>query len=241
MRVLVLPFVLFLAPLSPALEIEPGTPIEPACAAFAQAGYKESGLQIIPAFSDYQLKFWSVGEGVLILTHSKTSAKVVSLSFSLSTDGPRSTRQTFDLAVDSFDTGTGKMVVATKPERHRPEPRWFLGTPSGDEKDSERLLLTRLGDRWTRLESLIEKGKSWQIRARIKILKQQGSQISFEDRLGDDLTFTSTISLGKAGHAGFSGQLIRGFADSASSEWQFRPLSPEQVEAIRQHTAPPAE
>ena len=78
----------------------------------AASGYRETGLDMLATRKDTDLKFWSVGQGVLIAVYSTANKKVLSLSYSLSDERPKVTRKTFDLAVKEFDPKSGEMKIA---------------------------------------------------------------------------------------------------------------------------------
>jgi len=89
-----------------------GIDIGTASKSMAASGYKETGLAMLAMQKDTDLKFWSVGEGVLIAVYSTTNKKVLSLTYSLSDERPKATRKTFGLAVREFDPRNGEMKIA---------------------------------------------------------------------------------------------------------------------------------
>lgn len=77
------------------------------------AGYTKTGLDMMPR-AGLDLQFWQVGQGVLIVSHSKTSQKIVGLTYWFADERPKATRQTFEFEVASFGTSTGTMTIRTK-------------------------------------------------------------------------------------------------------------------------------
>lgn len=94
--------------------IVPGSDIGAVSTSMAASGYKETGLDMLAMQKDADLKFWSVGQGVLIAVYSTANKKVLSLSYSLSDERPKATRRTFDLVVKEFDPKSGEMKIAGK-------------------------------------------------------------------------------------------------------------------------------
>jgi hypothetical protein len=92
--------------------IVPGSDIGAVSTSMAASGYKETGLDMLAMQKDAVLKFWSVGQGVLIAVYSTANKKVLSLSYSLSDERPKATRRTFDLVVKEFDPKSGEMKIA---------------------------------------------------------------------------------------------------------------------------------
>jgi hypothetical protein len=64
--------------------------------------------------SEEDLQFWTVAEGVLIVTYSKVSQKITRMTFWLADERAKAFRRTFELSVTSFDTGSGAMTIRTK-------------------------------------------------------------------------------------------------------------------------------
>jgi hypothetical protein len=91
-----------------------GLPIATARQAMEAAGYRQTGLDMLPSKPNDQLQYWAVGQGVLIIGYSKASEAITGLAFSLSDERPKAFRKTFDFEVTSFDTATGLMVIRTK-------------------------------------------------------------------------------------------------------------------------------
>jgi hypothetical protein len=84
------------------------------------AGYKQTGLDMLPVSSnnDLQLQYWRVGEGLLIIEYSQTSKAVLGLEFFLCDERPKAFRKTFDFEVTSFDAQSGLMTI----KAHKGEP-----------------------------------------------------------------------------------------------------------------------
>lgn len=92
-----------------------GLPMTEVINAMKTGGYRETGLDMMARpGSGMGLRFWGVGEGVLIIGYSIASQKISEITFWLADDRPKATRQTFELDVTSFDTQTGTMVIRTK-------------------------------------------------------------------------------------------------------------------------------
>ena len=91
-----------------------GQPITIARKALEAAGYRQTGLDMLPNKPSEDLQCWSVGQGVLIIGYSKTSEAITGLGFFLSDERPKAFRKTFDFEVSSFDTATGLMVIRTE-------------------------------------------------------------------------------------------------------------------------------
>jgi hypothetical protein len=91
--------------------IVPGSNIEVASKSMAASGYRETGLDMLPAKKETELKFWSVAEGVLIAVYSTTDKKVLSLSYWLCDERPKATRKEFELMVNEFDPQSGEMKI----------------------------------------------------------------------------------------------------------------------------------
>ena len=53
-------------------------------------------------------------QGVLIVSYSKTSQKIVGLAFWFADERPKALRRTFEFDVASFDTSTGTVTIRTK-------------------------------------------------------------------------------------------------------------------------------
>jgi len=87
--------------------------MEVASSAMQKAGYSKTGLDMMPPAGE-GLEFWHVGQGVLIVSYSESSRKIVGLTFWFADERPKATRQTFELDVASFNTGTGLMAVRTR-------------------------------------------------------------------------------------------------------------------------------
>lgn len=82
--------------------------------AMAVAHYKETGLDRVATQTGHDLKFWAVGDGVLILRYSKTSTGLLGMTYSLCDERPKALRRTFDFNVSSFDPSTGTMCMSTR-------------------------------------------------------------------------------------------------------------------------------
>ena len=80
------------------------------------AGCKKTGLEMKP-HRGAALECWQIGDGVLIVSYSESSRKIVGLAFWFADDRPKSTRQTFEFDVASFDTGTGLITIRTIREK----------------------------------------------------------------------------------------------------------------------------
>ena len=75
--------------------------------------YKASGLAMVPDPSS-RLLFWSVENGILIVTLSKKTNKVTAMTYFLCDERPRSIRTEFNLPLSQFNTKTGEMVLKAK-------------------------------------------------------------------------------------------------------------------------------
>ncbi len=104
----------FLVPQLQAIQIDSGISFNEAKEAMRKAGYKETMLAMEAIDRNNRLTMWTVGEGVLIVTYSIKTKKVVGISYWLSDERPKATRKTFDIEVKSFDTDKGIMMVQTK-------------------------------------------------------------------------------------------------------------------------------
>ncbi len=94
--------------------VSEGVAFEDVNKAMSEAGYIESGLDMGSTDPKNRLAFWSVDDGVLIVIYSSETKKVISVSYWLSDERPKATRQTFEMAVKSFDTDSGVMTIQTK-------------------------------------------------------------------------------------------------------------------------------
>ncbi len=83
--------------------------------AIAAAHYAETGLDRAAIGPNEALRFWSVGEGVLIFRFSKSSGRVLAMTYSLGDERPKAVRKTFSLTVVAFDPESGTMSVRTSP------------------------------------------------------------------------------------------------------------------------------
>lgn len=115
-RLLLLGFVWLLSCLSLSAEVlTNGLSMTAAIRAMRNAGYTETGLDMMPKQgTGVDLRFWGVGEGVLIVTYSKSSQKITEMAFWFADERPKATRQTFEFDVTSFDAGTGVMTLRTR-------------------------------------------------------------------------------------------------------------------------------
>jgi hypothetical protein len=104
---------LILVGASHAIEIKNGMKITDATKAMKDARYRASGLSLDPIDPDDEFSFWSVDGGVLTVTYSLTTKKIVRISYSLS-DWQSKASTEFTLSVKSFDLGSGSMVIQTK-------------------------------------------------------------------------------------------------------------------------------
>ena len=114
-----IPFFLLLCVLSMpirshALEVSPGADIADVIRAMKDAHYPETFLAMGSSDPDAMLEMWAVDQGVLIVSHSKTTHKVKAVSYYFSDERPLKFRKTFDLGVVRFDTDTGRMEIETK-------------------------------------------------------------------------------------------------------------------------------
>lgn len=91
-----------------------GTDITRAQKALAAGKYPKSGLDMITSAPNMALDFWTVDEGVLIISYSTTTGLISSLAFTLMDERPKSTRKVFHFSALSFDTATGALVLKTK-------------------------------------------------------------------------------------------------------------------------------
>src|ERR1041385_7456411 len=92
-----------------------GFPMTVAITTMKKSGYKETGLDMMSRpGSGMELRFWGVGDGVPIVSYSKTSQKISRMTFWFADERPKSTRQTFEFDVASFDADTGVMMIRTK-------------------------------------------------------------------------------------------------------------------------------
>ena len=78
------------------------------------AEYPETGLAMRSRVPGTRLYFWGVDEGVLIVTSSLRTRRVVKLTYWLSDGRPKFTAKTFSFSVESFDPQSGRMVLSTK-------------------------------------------------------------------------------------------------------------------------------
>ena len=102
------------------MEVKAGADIIEVRQAMLEAGYNITGLAMRTFKEGQQLEFWSVGEGVLIANYFSESKRLVGLSFWLADERPKSTRKTFSMSVESFETETGMMTLqAGQPKRER--------------------------------------------------------------------------------------------------------------------------
>jgi len=99
---------------SDAAVITKGSDITAARKALVADKHPETHLQILPTTEDTNLDFWTVDEGVLVLSHSTKTGLITGLSYTLGREEPKSTRKTFDFEVESFDTTSGRLVLKTK-------------------------------------------------------------------------------------------------------------------------------
>lgn len=83
--------------------------------AMANAHYTETGLDMAAIRSNEALRFWGVGEGVLIFRFSKSSGRVLEMTYFLCDERAKAVRKTFSLTVVGFDAETGTMTVRTSP------------------------------------------------------------------------------------------------------------------------------
>lgn len=94
--------------------ITTGTALAQAQKALAAAKHTKSGLDMGVTPSDMALDFWTVDQGVLVITYSSATGLIAALSFTVMDERPKSTRKEFFFPADSFDTATGKLVLSTK-------------------------------------------------------------------------------------------------------------------------------
>jgi hypothetical protein len=81
--------------------------------AMAAAHYAETGLDMAAIPPAEALRFWDVGEGVLIFRFSKSSGRVLEMTYFLCDERPKALRKTFELRVASFDSKSGALIVKT--------------------------------------------------------------------------------------------------------------------------------
>jgi len=81
--------------------------------ALTGVGYAKTGLEMMPRAGEY-LEFWQVDQGVMIVSYSNASQKIVGLAFWFADERPKALRRTFEFDVASFDTSTGMMTIRTK-------------------------------------------------------------------------------------------------------------------------------
>ena len=93
------------------VNIAPGQDIGVLTNALIKAGYKETGLEMMTFSKDRQLSFWSVGEGVLILTYATKDGNVTGMTYYLSDERPKANRKTFELEVAEFSLTTKEMKI----------------------------------------------------------------------------------------------------------------------------------
>ena len=94
-----------------AKTIRLGHDIDDVTRVMAESGFNETGLDMIATKADTDLKMWSVGEGVLILTYSTKDKKVLGMSYFLCDERPKATRKTFHLNVREFDPKTRELKI----------------------------------------------------------------------------------------------------------------------------------
>lgn len=82
--------------------------------AMTAAHYKETGLDMAASQPGQDLRFWAVGDGILILRLSNSSSRVLGMTYSLCDERPKALRRTFDFDVASFDTSNGTMAIHTR-------------------------------------------------------------------------------------------------------------------------------
>jgi hypothetical protein len=98
-----------------AKEIKNGMKIELLSSIMEVHGFKSTTAQILAQKKGTDLKFFQVGQGLLIATFLKEEKIVVSLSYYLSDNKSKLERTVFTLPVISFDPASGEMrVVATR-------------------------------------------------------------------------------------------------------------------------------
>ena len=94
-----------------AHEVKKGEPFKECAEALDAAGFEESGLEIVSMDKDRDLDFWAVDEGVPIVSHSKSSGRIVDVSFFLCDERPKGERKDFRFEVKSFNTTTKELVL----------------------------------------------------------------------------------------------------------------------------------
>jgi hypothetical protein len=93
------------------VSIAPGQNIGPVTNALMKAGYKETGLDMMTFSKDRQLSFWSIGDGVLILTYATKNGNVTGMTYYFCDERPKAKRKTFELEVAELNLSTKEMRV----------------------------------------------------------------------------------------------------------------------------------
>lgn len=102
-----------------------GTDIKTTEAAMKEAGFRVTGLDLVhrsniagllgePKVLDEEvgdLKFWQVGEGILIASYTVSTGKITDLTYYFCDERAKAERKDFSLVVSSFDTNSGAMLV----------------------------------------------------------------------------------------------------------------------------------
>jgi hypothetical protein len=91
--------------------LRPGQDIDQVTKVLRDYGYKETGLEMGTVNTETDLKFWAVGEGVLILTFSAKNGKVSEMTLWLCDERAKSTRKEFSFQVTEFDPKTRQIRI----------------------------------------------------------------------------------------------------------------------------------
>ena len=91
--------------------VEVGQKIDVIAKLMATNGFSETMRQIESGDPEIAIRMWSVGDGVLIVDYRKDDSISTDLSFLLTTDGPKSTRQDFSHQVKRFTPENDELTI----------------------------------------------------------------------------------------------------------------------------------
>ena len=113
-RIRILTFLLCLCGCANAALFSEGSNIDDVAAAMKADNYKEGGGHIILPNEKHGFKFWSVGEGTLIVAFDKATGKVMKLVYHLADERDHDIRKEFRFDVKQFESTQGLLTLVTK-------------------------------------------------------------------------------------------------------------------------------
>jgi len=92
--------------------VEPDVGIETIAKMMSDSGYSETMLQISTGDPNKRLKMWDVGDGVLIATYDSKSNNSDSVTYRISSGGPKLHQKNWSFPVETFDPTDGTMTIS---------------------------------------------------------------------------------------------------------------------------------